>query len=241
MDGDLTLLGFGPEGWGLVLLRAAGTTVAVSASAFALGAVLGCLCAWARLSGPAPVRWLAQGYTTILRGVPDLLVIYLFYFGGRQALALASSLLGGPAGLDFNGFLAGMLAIGLISGAGQSEVMRGAYLALSRGELEAARVVGMGRWLMLRRIVVPQGLRLALPGLGNQWQSAVKESALVSVTGLVETLRQVSIAANSTELPLFFFLVGGAIYLLITSLSGLLLRGAEAWSMRGQPAIGTRG
>ena len=238
---DLALIGFGPEGWGMALLQAAWMTVAVSALAFVGGSMLGTLSAWAKTAGNRPLRWLAEGYTILLRGIPDLLVIYLFYFGGRQVAAAAARAMGFDGPVDISGFLAGVLAIALISGAGQGEVLRGAYHAIPRGELEAAKVVGMGRWLMFRRIIFPQALRTALPGMGNQWQSVIKESALVSVTGLVETMRQVNIAAGSTELPFFFFGVGLCIYLAITSVSGLLFRAAEAWSMRGQPAARARG
>jgi octopine/nopaline transport system permease protein len=241
MDWDFSLIGFGEEGWGLVLAQAGLMTLLISVCAFLSGTVLGSLCAWAKLSGPRPVRWLAEGYTTVLRGVPDLLVIYLFYFGGGQAWGAVMRLFGQQGYTSINGFIAGVIAIGLISGAGQGEVLRGAYHAIPIGQLDAARVVGMGRLLMLRRIIGPLALRTALPGLGNQWQSVIKESALVSVTGLVETLRQVTIASNTTELPFFFFIVGGAIYLIITTISGLVFRGAEAWSMRGQPGIGQRG
>lgn len=231
---DLALIGFGPEGWGEALLRAAWMTVAVSALAYLGGAVIGALAAWAKIAGSKPVRWFAEGYTILLRGVPDLLVIYLFYFGGRQIAAAIARAFGFDGPVDVSGFAAGVIAIALISGAGQGEVFRGAYHAIARGELEAARVVGMGRFLMLRRIIFPQALRTALPGMGNQWQSVIKESALVSVTGLVETLRQVHIAAGSTELPFFFFIVGLCIYLAITTLSGFVFRAAEAWTMRGQ-------
>ncbi|MFC0407376.1 ABC transporter permease [Roseomonas elaeocarpi] len=236
-DGALTLLGFGPEGWGAVLLRAALTTAILSVCAFAIGAVLGTLCAWAKLGGAKPIRWLAEGYTTVMRGVPDLLVIYLFYFGGRQAVSALAQFFGmGPGGVEVNGFLAGALAIGLISGAGQGEVLRGAYHAIPKGEIEAGRVAGMGRWLLFRRVIFPQGLRTALPALGNQWQNVIKESALVSVTGVVETLRQISVAADSTQLPFLFYAVGAGIYLAITTGSGLVFRAAEWWTMRGQPA-----
>ncbi|ONG50137.1 ABC transporter permease [Pseudoroseomonas deserti] len=234
MDYDWELLGFGPDGWGPVLLRAAGVTVAVSVTAFLLGVVLGTLCAWAKIGGNRPVRAAAEAYTVILRGIPDLLVIYLFYFGGRQVVAWAGGMLGLQGPFDISGFAAGAIAIGLISGAGQAEVFRGAYHAIPVGSLEAARVVGMRRFLMFRRIIAPQALSTAIPGLGNQWQSVIKESALVSVTGLVETMRQVTVAAGSTEMPFFFFAAGAVIYLIITSISGLVFKGAELWSQRGQ-------
>lgn len=231
---DWQLLGFGPEGWGPVLLKAAGVTVSVSFCAFLLGSVIGSLVAWAKIAGNRWLQRLAGGYTVVLRGIPDLIVIYIFYFGGRQALAFFGQALGMQGPFDISGFIAGALAIGLISGAGQAEVFRGAYYTIPKGTLEAATVVGMGKGLMFRRIIVPQALSSAIPGLGNQWQSAIKESALVSVTGLVETMNQVQVASGSTQMPFFFLAVGAVIYLLITTVSEAVIRQAEKWSQRGQ-------
>lgn len=235
---DLSALGFGPEGWGALLLRAAAMSVAVSVSAFALGMALGALGAWGRLSRSAAARGAALGYVTVLRGIPDLLVIYLFYFGGSEVLSAIGHLLGAQGFLGLNGFTVGMLAVGIVSGAYQTEVFRGAWLAIPAGQIEAARVAGMGPLLLARRVAGPQALRIALPGLGNVWQMVIKESALISVTGLVELLRQVHVAAGSTGNAFQFYVAGGVLYLLITSASGLLFRGAERWAGRGVPAHG---
>ena len=228
---DLALLGFGPEGWGKALFGAALTTVAVSVCAFVTGLVLGTLLAWGAIGGGAVARRVAYVYGVVLRGVPDLLVIYLFYFGGRQVVAAVARLGGYDGPVDISGFVAGALAIGLISAAGQAEVLRGAYGVIPTGTLEAGLVGGMGRWTLFRRVIVPQGTVTALPGLGNQWQGVIKESALVSVTGLVETMREVTIASGSTDLPFLFYAAGAAIFLLITTFSGFVFRAAE-WRVR---------
>lgn len=238
MGEDLVLLGFGPDGWGAALLTAAETTVAVSVCAFAIGNVLGMALAWANLGGGKALRRLAVLYNVVMRGVPDLLVIYLFYFGGRQVLGMVAHLFGYAGQTDINGFAAGALAIGLISAAGQAEVLRGAYGAIPRGTLEAGLVGGMGRWTLLRRVILPQGAVTALPGLGNQWQSVVKESALVSVTGLVETMRAVTIAAGSTDLPFLFYAAGAVLFLAITTLSGAVFRALEWRARRWAPGLG---
>ena len=213
------LLGFGPAGWGAALLRAAATTVLVAVLGFALGAVFGGLAAWARIAGSAPLRWLADGYTTLLRGIPDLLVIYLFYFGGSAALTAVSQAFGATGFVGVPALATGALALGLVSGAYQAEVYRGAYLAVHRGQMEAARAVGMSTPLMFRRVVAPLVLRYGVPGLGNVWQLVLKESALVSVTGLVEILRQSQIAAGSTREPFPFYLAASALYLAVTTVS----------------------
>lgn len=227
------LIGFGDEGWGQPLLVAAGTTVAVSLAAYGVGLVLGLLGAWAKLSG---VRWaagVAQVYTTVLRGVPDLLVIYLCYFGGSQILTGIGHALGADAFWGVNGFVAGTIAVGVVSGAYQTEVLRGAYRAIPPGLIEAGTVAGMGRGLLLRRLVLPLGLRYALPGMNNVWQLVIKESALISVTGLTEILRQVNVAAGSTGEAFTFYVTGALMFLVISSGSGLLFRVAEGWSSRG--------
>lgn len=223
----------GPYGWGPLLLSAALMTLAVSVSAFAAGLCFGGLGAWAKLSGSPAARAAADAYTTILRGIPDLLVIYLFYFGGSQVLTSIGHALGGSGFYGLPAFLVGTLAIGIVSGAYQTETLRGAYRAIPAGQIEAARAVGMGRWLMLRRVILPQVLITALPGIGNVWQQVLKESALISVTGLVELLRQVNVGAGSTRQPFVFYIAGTALYLLLTSLSGLVFRGAEKRSVRG--------
>jgi octopine/nopaline transport system permease protein len=227
------LMGFGPRGWGLLLLKATGMTIAVSATAFALGSALGALLAWARIEGNRAVQLAADAYTTVLRGIPDLLVIYLLYFGGSAALTALAHLLGAKGFVGVDAFAAGAIAVGIISGAYQGEIFRGAYQAISRGELEAARSVGMPRRLMFRRIIVPQALRFAIPGLGNVWQLALKESGLISVVGLTEILRQAQVGAGSTRQPFAFFITAAALYLILSTISGWGFRRAEAAGMRG--------
>ncbi len=228
------LMGFGPKGWGWPMLMAAGMTVAVASCGFLAGSVIGSLIAWAKLSRSIVARVFGDGYTTILRGIPDLLVIYLFYFGGSALLSGIGQLFGGSGGfIGVPAFAVGALAIGVISAAYQAEVFRGAYTALARGELEAARSVGMHTMLMFRRIIAPQVLRYAIPGLGNVWQLALKESALISVTGLVELLRQSQIGSGSTYKPFYFYLTAALLYLVITTVSTWGFQRAEDYSMRG--------
>lgn len=229
----LTLLGTGPDGWGDDLAIGALVTLAVAIAGFLLGVALGSLIAWARVAGNLPIRVLGEGYTTVLRGIPDLLVIYLFYFGGSAALGTLLGVFGHEGFVAMPSFAVGAAAIGVVSAAYQAEVFRGSFNALSRGEMEAARAVGMHNALMFRRIIVPQLLRHAIPGLGNVWLLVLKESALVSVTGLAELMRTTQLAAGSTRLPFDFYLIGAAIYLAITFLSTLLFAGAEKRSRRG--------
>jgi len=231
--GYVELLGFGPKGWGLLLLKATLTTVTVSCVAFALGSLIGALIAWARIEGNRALQIAAVTYTTVLRGIPDLLVIYLIYFGGSAALSGVGHALGIEGFIGVNAFAAGAIAVGIISGAYQSEIFRGAFGAIAKGELEAARSVGMPRWLLFRRIIAVQALRFAIPGLGNVWQLALKESALISVVGLTEILRQAQVGAGSTRQPFVFFISAALLFLVLTTVSGWGFERAEVRAMRG--------
>jgi octopine/nopaline transport system permease protein len=231
--GSFYLVGFGTGGWGVEIIQATLMTVAVSLCAFLFGMVFGTLGAWAKLSSSLVARGVGEVYTTVLRGIPDLLVIYLFYFGGSAVLTAIGRALGAEGFIGVNAFLTGALAVGIVSGAYQTEVFRGAYLTIARGEIEAAVAVGMRPLLMFRRIIAPQVVRFALPGMGNVWQLVLKESALISVTGLVELLRQSQVAAGSTKQPFPFYITAMAMYLLLTSASSWLFRWSEGRALRG--------
>lgn len=223
----ILLLGFGSTGWGWLLLQAGLVTLSVSLVAFLVGLVVGTGIAWARIAGSSLVRMLASIYVSVFRGVPDILVIYLFFFGAKQVMSSIGATLGMVGPFEVSGFVAGSLAIGLVSSASQSEVLRGAYQAVPKGSIEAGSVVGMKRLTLFRRVIVPQALVTAIPGLGNQWQGVVKDSALVSVTGLVEIMRQVAVSSGSTREYLLFAGAGAALYLVITTISDQVTRYAE--------------
>jgi len=228
------LMGFGPLGWGWYMMSAAGMTLAVSLSALAIGAILGSLAAAAKLSRSRVAYGIADAYTTVMRGIPDLLVIYLFYFGGSLAITvIAQRILQSNQFIGVPSFLTGALAVGVVSGAYQTEVIRAAYLAIYPGEIEAARAFGMSRLLVSRRIILPQLIRFAIPGMGNVWQAVLKESALISVTGLVELLRAAQVGSGSTRQPFDFFITAGAIYLVLTAVSTWLFHRAESRASRG--------
>jgi octopine/nopaline transport system permease protein len=232
----LELLGFGSTGWGALLLLAALMTLAVTAVALAIGAVLGAIVASAKLSGKPVLVTLGNVYTTVFRGVPELLIIYLIYFGGSSAVTSIGKALGYESFLGLPSFAAGALAVGIISGSYQAEVFRGAYLAIAKGELEAASAIGMNRGLRFRRLIMPQVFRFAIPGIGNVWQLSLKDSALISVTGLAELMRTSQVAAGSTRQYFLFFIVGGVLYLILTSLSDRVFNGAERRANRSMPS-----
>lgn len=231
----LQMIGFGPTGWGGLLLVAALMTLCVTAVALLIGAILGSLVAWAKLSGSRIMRTIGGIYTTVFRGVPELLIIYLVYFGGSSAVTAIGTAMGYEGFLGLPSFAAGALAVGVISGAYQAEVFRGAYLAIPKGELEAAQAIGMNRSLRFRRIIGPQVFRFAIPGIGNVWQLSLKDSALVSVTGLADLMRTSQVAAGSTRQHFLFFIVGGCLYLVMTSFSDRIFNSAEKRANRSMP------
>jgi octopine/nopaline transport system permease protein len=229
----MDLLSFGANGWGDEMARATLMTLMVSVCAFALALCIGTICAAGKLSRYKPLRIFLDIYTTLARGIPELLIIYLLFFGGSSAVMFLARLFGYHGYVEVNAFTSGVIAIALINGAYQTEVFRGAVLAIPKGQIEAALSIGMSDWLLFRRVLVPQVLRLALPGLGNCWLSALKETALVSVTGLVEIMRQAYVASGSSQKPFVFYAVAACLFLLLTSVSGVGFRRAEQWAGRG--------
>jgi octopine/nopaline transport system permease protein len=225
-------LGFGPSGWGAALLEGALMTLLVATAGLLIGAAIGALVSTAKLSEAMLPAALGDAYAAIFRGVPELLVVYFVYFGSSALLTSLAHVAGYEGFLGVPAFLAGALAVGVISGAYQAELYRGAFLAIPRGELEAARACGMGGWLMFRRIVAPQVVRFALPGLNNLWQVALKDSSLISVTGLAELMRVSQVASGSTRQPFTFYLAGGALYLVLTVFSNRVFEFAEVRAAR---------
>lgn len=230
---SLQLIGFGPHGWGRPLVLAGLMTVAISCAGFAIGLIIGTIVSWAKLSGVIALRRVGDLFTTVIRGVPELLVIYLLFFGGTHVINEITRAMFRDDFLSAPVFFTCVLALGLISGSYNAEVFRGAWNGIDRGQIDAARAFGMSRSVSFRRIIAPQLLRLALPGLGNIWQLTLKESALISITGLTELMRQAIIASSATDKPFFFYTSAAALYLLITTVSAFLFATAERHSRRG--------
>lgn len=229
----MELLSWGDAGWGDELVYACLRTMAVAMVAFLLGIVIGSGGAALKLSRFAPLRWFADGYTTFIRGIPELLVLYLLFFGGNQAAMAVASVFGHTGYIELDAFTIGAVAIGIVSGAYSTEVIRGAVQSVPKGEIEAARACGMSDILLFRRIMIPQVARFALPGLGNVWQLTLKDTALISITGLVEIMRQAQIASGSTQQPFTFYVAAAVLYLLLTSISNFGFGKAENWANRG--------
>ena len=229
----MELLAFGDTGWGDELFRATLMTIAVSITAMIIGFSFAAIFTPLKLSKFKSLNLIANIYTTVIRGVPELLVIYLFFFGGSGAIMFVASMFGYNEYIEINAFVTGSFAIGIISGAYSTEVFRGAIQSIDKGQFEAAKVLGFNKFKQFYKIILPQMLRLAIPNLSNVWQITLKDTSLISVTGLVEIMRQSYIAAGSTRDPLFFYSFAAVLYLLLTFLSMKLINKLEVKYSKG--------
>jgi octopine/nopaline transport system permease protein len=229
----MELLSFGKTGWGDELLIATMMTIAVSITAMLIGFLFALIFTPLKLSKSKFLNLIGNCYTTVIRGVPELLVIYLFFFGGSGAVMYVASIFGYNEYIEINAFITGSFAIGIISGAYSTEVFRGAIQSIDKGQFEASKVLGLNKPIHFFKVIMPQMLRLAIPNLSNVWQITLKDTSLISVTGLVEIMRQSYIAAGSTRDPLFFYSFAAVLYLLLTYLSMKLINKLEIRYSRG--------
>ena len=223
----MELLAFGDTGWGDELFYATLMTIAVAITAMLIGFFFALIFTPLKLSKNKFLNLIANTYTTIIRGVPELLVIYLFFFGGSAAVMFVASIFGYGEYIEINAFITGAFSIGVISGAYSTEVFRGAIQSIDKGQFEAANVLGLSKFGKFFKIILPQTLRLALPNLSNVWQITLKDTSLIMVTGLVEIMRQSYVAAGSTRDPLFFYSCAAVLYLFLTFLSMKLINRLE--------------
>lgn len=205
------------------LLIGAAVTLSVAGVAVTVGSAFGLIGAMAKLSQSKLARAVAHVYTLIIRGTPDLIIILIIFFGGTVGL---SKLFGQT--ITINEFAAGSVSLAFVFGAYATEIFRGAISAIPNGQIEASRALGLPYYVIFFRIVIPQAWRLALPAFGNQSIIVIKQTSLISVVGLEELMRSATIAAGATREPFKWYFTAACIYLVITSLSTLLLRRAEA-------------
>ena len=210
------------QGFGSLLLLGAATTLAVALASLIVGLPLGIAGAAAKLGENRWLRGCAHLYTTIVRGVPDLLIIFVIYFGGTVTL---SKLFGRY--VEVSAFASGAVALAAVFGAYGTEIFRGAIQAVPRGQSEAAQALGVSSLRIFLLVILPQAWRLALPALGNQWVILLKQTSLVSIVGLDELMRQSAVAAGATRRPFDVYLAAAAIYLTLTLVSTLILEYGE--------------
>lgn len=227
------LLAFGPDGWGDEIAAGLWLTVRLAIVTLPFGLVLGFFIALAKNSSEPALVNAANIFTTIFRGLPELLTLFIVYYGGQILLQKAWALIS-DSYVEVSGFAAGVIALGLVFAAFSSEVFLSAFKGITQGQYEAGHALGLTRFKTLRLIIVPQLIRLALPGLSNLWLELVKGTSLVSVIALEDLLRRTNVAVGATKEPFFFYFVACMLYLVLAIISSFGLGGIDKWAMRGE-------
>ena len=224
---NIDLHGFGPA-----LAAGALMTVKLALSALCVGLVLGLLGALAKTSPYKPLQWLGGTYSTLVRGIPELLWVLLIYYGTVNLMNRLGEALNIP-GLELNAFAAGVTALGLCFGAYATEVFRGAILAIPKGHREAGQALGLSKPRIFIRLILPQMWRIALPGLGNLFMILMKDTALVSVISLEEIMRNTQNAVTVSKQPFTFYMVAAFMYLGLTIIAMIGMHYMEKLAARG--------
>ncbi len=210
------------------IMRGALLTIEIAFLSLGLALLLGLAGASAKLSHHRSARWIGNTYTTLIRGVPDLVLMLLFFFGGQMGMNALTDWINDQYGSDIfiniNEFIAGVITIGFIFGAYMAETFRGAFQSVDRGQIEAGMAYGMSRWQIFKLILFPQMMRHAIPGIGNNWMVILKTTALVSVIGLEDMVKLAAEAAKAEHAPFLFFIPVALVYLLLTALSEIALK-----------------
>ncbi|KJZ37852.1 MULTISPECIES: ABC transporter permease [Pseudomonas] len=228
----LGLSGFSLKGFGPLLLQGSWMTVKLSFLCLLVSVGLGLIGASAKLSKSALLRVPAQAYTTLIRGVPDLVLMLLIFYSLQTWLTSFTDFMEWEY-IEINPFSAGVITLGFIYGAYFTETFRGAILAVPRGQMEAATAYGLTRAQRFRLVVFPQMMRFALPGIGNNWMVILKATALVSIIGLADLVKVAQDAGKSSYQLFFFLILAALIYLVITTVSNYVLRRMEIFYAAG--------
>ncbi|WP_127115186.1 ABC transporter permease [Shimia sediminis] len=229
-------LAFSPPGWGKNLLWGLFTTLQIAFGAYALALLIGIGGMLGKVYGGPVMRLLLEIYTTVIRAVPELIVLLLLYYAGTDLLNYILIKLGYPPA-DINALLAGILVIGIVQGAFCTEVFRGAVRSIPVGQIEAAQSFGMPFWQRFRRVILPIMIPRALPGLSNLWLITTKDTALLAVIGFSELALTTKQAAGATKSYFLFYIVAALIYLCVTLISNFVLKRIENHYRRGQKKL----
>jgi polar amino acid transport system permease protein len=227
MDGILTLLSFGPDGWGDDIAYGVLVTVSLALATLPLGLFIGFMVALAKQSSEPSLRLAGNIYTTIFRGLPELLTLFLVFYGAQIGIQNVMRLVDPQAAVEINSFVAGMLALGVVFSSYASEVFLSAFRAIPQGQYEGGYSIGLSKAKTMRLIILPQLIRIALPGLANLWLILLKDTALVSAIGLSDILRQAGIAARVTKQAFLFFGAACLVYLVLAIISSYGIRAIE--------------
>lgn len=233
---NFDLLAFGPTGYGDELFWGALRTVQIAVLAYAFGIGLGLCGAMGKLSGGKWLKNLLEGYTTLVRAVPELVLILLLYYAGTDGINRIIMSIGFQP-IEVNGLVAAIFVLGFVQGAYSTEVLRAAIQAIQVGQIEAAKAYGMSPLLRFRRVILPAMLPYAIPGLANLWLNITKDSALIAVVGFTELALATRQAAGVSKLYLMFYVVTALVYLAISLCSNQIFGWLERHVRRGQPKL----
>ncbi|EMQ5835179.1 histidine ABC transporter permease HisQ, partial [Acinetobacter baumannii] len=212
--------------YGPLLLSGTWMTIQLALLSLLLSVIIGLIGASSKLSNIKALRYIATAYTTLIRSVPDLVIMLLLFYSLQLGLNQITEALQMDQ-IDINPFVAGVITLAFIYGAYFTETFRGAFQSVPKGQIEAAMAYGMTPWQVFHRVLFPQMMRFALPGIGNNWQVLIKATALVSIIGLTDIVKITQDAGRSTMQLFFFSIVAAAIYLAITTVSNLILMWLE--------------
>lgn len=230
------LLAWSPPGWGATLVAGLWNTIIIAFGAYFLGLLIGVAGAFGKLYGGPITKDLLAVYTTLVRAVPELVLLLLITFAAKDAInAVLRSYDYQP--IDFSGVVAGIVVLGVVQGAYSTEVLRGAILSVPAGQIEAGRAMGMSPFKIAQRITLPLMTSAAVPGLANLWLTCTKDTALLAVIGFIELTKATSLAAGTTKSFLTFYMAAGVLYLLLSLVSGVLFGRIEKWARRGQRPV----
>ena len=237
MEQYIQYLSFGSKGWGDELLYGLFLTMRLFIVTLPIGLVLGFLIALAKRSDKTWLSTIANIYTTVFRGVPELLTLFIIFYGGQILLQSIAEIFADDISVDLSAFLAGVIALGFVFSAYASEVFLSAMNAVSDGQSEAARSMGMSWFRTMQKVVFPQIIRHALPGLSNLTLILQKDTALVSILALNELLRETQVAVGNTKEPILFYSVACGLYVLVAFLTSIFLKKVESWANRGEGRV----
>lgn len=227
MNDVWVLLSFGPQGWSDDIARGALVTISLALATLPIGLLTGFMVALAKRSDEPSLKLAGNVYTTIFRGLPELLTLFVVFYGGQIAIGQIVRLFNPDAAIEVNSFVAGMVALGVVFSSYCSEVFLSAFRAIPTGQYEGAYALGLSRMKTMRLVILPQLIRVALPGLSNLWLNLLKDTALVSVIGLSDTLRQAGIAARVTKEAFLFYGLACLVYLALAMVSSVGLHAIE--------------
>ncbi|OKL43130.1 ABC transporter permease [Pseudovibrio exalbescens] len=232
MNEILVMLSFGPDGWGDQIATGVVLTVTLALASLPLGLVIGLILALAKKSSEPSLRAAADVYTTLFRGLPELLTLFLVYYGGQILIQQVLSMVG-IVHFEVSAFVAGMVALSLVFSSYASEAFLSAFRGISQGQYEGAHALGLSRFQTLRLIILPQLIRLSLPALGNLWLILLKDTSLVSIIGMNDIIRYSNMAARTTKEPFLFFSLACLIYLVLAVISSFGISSLEKWTKKG--------